>query len=196
MNKKFFYISFIFLLLSVGFGPGLVSAQIASQQEPPPRGIYVGMSTGQIAFVNSQDRQLYGDSLLIGLKAGYDIFRYLSVEAQARFSGHQTSQAVGNPSGIPTSFLAFQGLGVLRGLYPITRRVSLTGELGGGFWMSDPNQRPTTGNRFRAMATGGLGLQYFLRIRGLAMGIDPQLSVIQDFTGPAVQTLVYLRYTF
>jgi hypothetical protein len=197
MRKKDFIRRLCFLGMSVlVLSTGAELSANTLQQEAPPRGIYLGMSTGQLFFTNSRDRQLYGDSLLIGLKAGYDLFPFLTLEAQTRFSGHKTSQATSTPGGIPTSFLAFQGLGMARALYPLTRRVSLTAELGGGFWYSSPNQRPTTRGAYRAMATGGMGVQYFMRIRGLAMGLDPQLSVIQDLEGPAAQLMAYLRYTF
>ncbi|TVQ78641.1 MAG: hypothetical protein EA369_06465 [Bradymonadales bacterium] len=175
-----------------------VSAETrGANQEPPPRGIYLGMTTGPIYFMGASDRRLYGDSWVVGLRAGYDFFPYLGLEAQVRFSGHDTSRQLSEgPDQIPTSFWAIQGLAILRGSYPFTRRLSVSAEVGGGTWYTNPNQNPRLRGSYRLMATGGLGLQYFLRIRSLAMGLDPQLSIVQDLEAPVLQATAYIRYTF
>lgn len=161
-----------------------------------PRGFYTGLYTGMIYFVNSQDRALFGEGWLVGLKAGYDIFKFLQVEARLGFSGHNSSpQGVSNP-GIPRSFMAYQAQGFIRGGYPVMRRLTLTADIGGGLWYTRPNQKANIGTASRGMMTGGLGIQYFIRMRGLSMGLEPSMSVIQDLEGPIATMAGYVRYTF
>lgn len=160
----------------------------------PPRGLYLALSSGQAYFLDSADRGRFKDGWIVGLKAGYDLFKYFSAEAHIKFSGHNTN--VVGQSGIPNSFFAYQLGGTARGNYPVTRRITLFGDLGGGLWYTSPNARQVVGNQARPMGTFGLGVQYFLRIRGLAMGLDPSVSIVKDLSGPIAQLSGFFRYTF
>lgn len=175
--------------------PFVAFSQIEEQPDVR-RGFYTGVSTGSIYFLDESDRRLFKEAWLVGIKAGYDIWKYLAVEAQFKFSGHNTSRAGTANQGIPHSFLTYQGIGLIKVLYPITRRLSVFADVGGGFWHTDPNQKTVIGSATRGMFTGGLGIQYFLRIRGLALGLDPSLSSIRDMNGLVLQTTGYIRYTF
>jgi len=186
--------SVIMLLALAGFSRGLMSQEAVDDTQDVPRGFYVGMSTGQIYFLNQNDRRVFEDAWVVGLRAGYDLIKYLSIEGQFRFSGHDTSTQ--GQSGVPNSFLAYQGLGFLIGNYPVTRRLTLFANAGGGLWYTNPNQKEIVGTAYRGMFTAGLGLQYFLKVKGLAMGLDPSLSIIKDLQGAVLQATGYLRYTF
>lgn len=172
-----------------------LQAQIDDRPDVP-RGLYAGLSTGQIYFVDSSDRRLYDNAWLVGLKVGYDIFKYLSAEAQFKFSGHNTSPAGQVNQGIPSSFFAYQSLLAVKGGYPVLRRLTVFAEFGGGLWYTSPNQKANVGSQSRGMATAGLGLQYFTKMKGIALGIDPSIGLIQDLSGPVAQMTGYLRYTF
>jgi|GEM_PF-3987030 len=188
MSRLFVVFSF-FLFCST-----LLAQENVIDKRDVPRGFYAGLTTGNVYFLDSQDRQIFKDGWLVGVVAGYDVFKYLTLEGQFKFSGHNSSPK--GQAGIPTSFFAYQTAGVIRGGYPITRRITLFADLGGGVWYTNPNQKAVVGNAYRGMLTGGLGIQYFLKIRGLAMGVDPSLSVIRDMKGPVLQATGYLRYTF
>jgi hypothetical protein len=173
----------------------VVSAQVKEEPEPP-RGFYTGITTGGLYFLNPADRRVFKNAMSLGIKVGYDFFKYVSAEAQFRFSGNESSRSGSINAGIPTSFLNYQAYGVLRGLWPITRRLSVFVDAGAGLWHSDPNMKEVIGPASRFSAVGGAGLQYFLRIRGLAMGLDCSLASVRDLNGFVFQPNAYLRYTF
>lgn len=192
-NAGLFFFGFWLWMASLQAAP---SVETIEAQPDVPRGLYVGLYTGMIYFLDQTDRTLFREGWLVGVKAGYDIFKYLQVEARLGFSGHNsTPEGISNP-GIPRSFLAYQAQGFLRGGYPILRRLTLTADLGGGLWYTRPNQKRNVGQQARGMITGGLGVQYFIRMKGLSMGLEPSVSLIQDLQGPLATMSGYVRYTF
>jgi len=186
---KFGLIGLLFL-----FNGRVLGQENVEVQPDVPRGFYLAMTTGQFYFLNGIDRSNYKNGWLVGMKAGYDIFKYVSAEGVFRFSFHDSSQT--SPSDIPNSFVGYQVLGQLRGNYPITRRLTVSGDLGGGVWYTNPNISPNVGQAARSMFTFGGGLQYFLRMKGLVMGMDPSFGVVRDLQGAIFQMTGYLRYTF
>lgn len=183
----------------VGFALALLPITLSAAQEqsafhPPAvrQGFYTGLSTGRTIFTGL-DRSLYKDGWVVGFKVGYDISSYLGTEAIFKLSGHPST--FGTTSGIPSSFFVYQYLLQLKGSYPITQRLHAELGLGGGFFYSSPNQNPLT-NANRAMFYGELGLQYFMRTRGISVGLDPSLSAVQNLKGAVVQLTGFVRYTF
>lgn len=188
MARLFFSLS-LFLVSS-----SLFSLERFEDRQEVKRGIYFGAMTGEFYFLDSADRARYGDAWLVGMKAGYDVLKYLSVEGRFKFSAHSA-----NPVGLqnlPPTFVAYQSQLVVRGGYPVFRRLTLFADVGGGLWISSPNILPTIGNAMRPMATFGLGFQYFTKMRGLTVGLEPNIGVIRDLNGPIAQLQGHLRYTF
>lgn len=183
-----------FLSLLILFTANTYAQENVEVQPDVPRGIYTAISTGQFYFLNPVDRSNFKPGWLVGFKAGYDIFKYVSAEGIFRFSFHDSSQT--SPSDIPHSFVGYQLLGNLRGNYPVTRRLTLNGDIGGGVWYTNPNIKPNIGQAARSMFTFGGGVQYFLRMKGLVMGLDPSFGVVRDLEGLVFQMTGYLRYTF
>lgn len=183
------------LIFGVFLSASALQAQVKEQPEPP-RGFYVGMMTGGVYFMDSSDRRLFKDAMSLGFRLGYDVFKYLSFETQFRFSGNSSSLSGSGDEGIPKTFVNYQALGVLRALWPISRRFSGFFDAGAGLWYSNPNMKAVIGQAARISFMGGAGLQYFLRIRGLAMGADVSLASVRDLKGLVLQPNVYLRYTF
>lgn len=187
--------AFVFLFVMASLSGFSIAAQDYIEATPDvPRGFYAGLTTGRLYFLNENDRQVFEDAWLVGFKLGYDVWKYIGFETQLRFSGINASPQ--GESGVPESFLSYQLIANARGLYPVTRRVSLVGELGGGFWYTAPNQKANVGTQSRGMFVMGTGVQYFLKMKGFAMGIDPSLSAIQDLKGLVLQMTGYVRYTF
>ncbi len=161
-----------------------------------PRGLYMGIGGGYWYFTDSDDRFLFGDAWVTSLKLGYDIFKYLGVEVQYRFSGHQNSSAGVASRTIPQSHWSHQVLGIVRGMYPISRRWTVSLDAGGGLWLTRPNIKPTITQDARGLGTVGLGVQYFTRITGVVIGLDPTASLGTDLNSPVIQASGYIRYTF
>lgn len=157
------------------------------------KGFYTGLTSGRL-FYTGQDRSLYRDGWVVGFRAGYDILKYLGIEGQFRFSAHSATTGT-VLTNIPLSFFNYQVLGALRGAYPITQRLYVQAAAGGGLFLSSPNQNRNSNNS-RGMFYGELGLEYFMRSRGISVGIDPSLSGVKDLKGAIVQATGFLRYTF
>ncbi len=157
------------------------------------KGFYTGLSTGRL-FFTGDDRSLYRDGWVVGFKAGYDIIKYLGAEVLVKFSGHSSTTGT-RLVNIPLSFFAYQLIGQVRGSYPITNRLYAELGLGGGLFMSDPNQNRNSSSN-RLMFYGEMGFEYFMRSRGISVGLDPSIAVIKDLKSAVIQTTGFLRYTF
>jgi hypothetical protein len=157
------------------------------------KGFYTGLSTGRTVFTGL-DRSLYKDGWVVGFKLGYDIFSYLGAEAVFKLSGHPSTLGT-TSAAIPKSFFVYQYLLQLKGNYPITQRLHVELGAGSGFFYSSPNQNALT-NANRAMFYGELGLQYFMRTRGISVGLDPSFSAVQNLKGAVIQLTGFVRYTF
>lgn len=158
------------------------------------QGLYAAISAGQLIFTGT-DRLNYKDGYVVGLKAGYDVMKYLGAELVFKFSGHDAStNAVSQ--GRPTSFFVYQYLAQLKGAYPLTQRFHLDAGIGGGLWSSNKNMSPRIGQANKGIFYGELGCEYFFRTRGLSMGVDPSFGTVVDLKGVVVQLTGFLRYTF
>ena len=167
-----------------------------NDQTDVPRGWYSGLITGKWFFLNRDDRSLYGDGWLVGVKFGYDILKYLAIEAQYKASAHNNAPKGAAENPIPETYWGHQLQLMVRGCLPVTKRWTFSLDGGGGIWYSRPNIKPNISEPSRYMASFGLGVQYFTRVRGTVIGIDPAISFLGDMKGPAVQATGYLRYTF
>jgi hypothetical protein len=157
------------------------------------QGFYTGLSTGRTIFTGL-DRSLYKDGWVVGFKLGYDIWSYLGAEFVFKLSGHPSTLGTISLS-IPKSFFVYQYLTQLKGNYPITQRLHLELGVGGGFFISSPNLNALT-NGSRAMFYGEFGLQYFMRTRGISVGLDPSVAGVQNLKGAVIQLTGFVRYTF
>lgn len=157
-------------------------------------GFYTSLETGQL-FFSGNDRLNFKDGWLVGLKLGYDIWKYTGIEFVTKFSGHDSTNA-GRSSGRPTSFFVYQFLGQLKGAFPLTQRFHLEGGVGGGMWTSNKNMFPSGGSATKGIFYGELGCEYFFRTRGISMGINPSVGGVQGLKSAVVQLTGFLRYTF
>jgi len=157
-------------------------------------GFYSGITTGAL-FYTAGDRSLFEDGWVVGFKAGYDFIKYVGVEGMFKFSAHDSR--FGSPAqGTPFSFMVYQYIAQLKGHYPITSRLRIEFGAGGGAFDSHPNQKRTVGDGMRGMGYGEFGVQYFTRIRGLSIGLDPSVAGVQNLKGAVVQATGFVRYTF
>jgi len=203
--KSFWVFSFLVLSLSSN---ALFAQEVSNERTPSnpeisftdqadvPRGFYMGITGGYWYFLNDEDRSTYGDAWVTGIKFGYDILKYLAVELQYRWSAHQDAQRGVAARTVPGSHWSHQAQLMLRGAYPISRRWTVSLEGGGGLWLTRPNIKPTISQDGRGIGTGGLGVQYFTKIKGVVIGMDPSMSIAQDLAGPILQVTGYVRYTF
>jgi hypothetical protein len=176
----------------------LSSASYAAQELLHPgaerTGLYTSLETGQLFFTGN-DRLNYRDGWLVGLKLGYDIWKYTGVEFVTKFSGHD-STVKGKAEGRPTSFFVYQFLGQLKGAYPLTQRFHLEGGVGGGIWHSNSSMLPNVGDASKGIFYGEMGCEYFFRTRGMSMGMNPSIGGVQDLKSAVIQLTAFLRYTF
>lgn len=185
---------FLGLILSFGVTPLLAEEGKVLYPGATGEGFYAGIQSGML-FYSGTDRSLYRDGALVGLKVGYSLFRWLSLETMFKFSGHNTtlgSQRVGAPK----SFGVYQTLAQVKGGIPLWNRWQIGAGAGGGFFISSPNQRATAGTSSRVMGYGEINVEYFLRTRGLSLSIDPSLALVRDLKGPVIQFTGSLRYIF
>lgn len=189
--KKLILITFVCLL-------GSFSTSFANKKTLHPGahkvGFYSGISTGRV-FYSGADRSLFKDGWVTGLKFGYDFIKYLGVEGIFKFSGHDAATGT-QQTGIPKSFFVYQYILQAKGSFPVMRRLYLNMGLGGGIWQSSPNQKSTVGGASRSMLYGDLGVEYFMRTRGLSVGLDPSWAAVKDLKGLVFQMTGFLRYTF
>lgn len=173
----------------------LFAAEDHSAFHPPAvrQGFYTGLSTGR-TFFTAGDRTSYKDGWVVGFKLGYDLWDYLGAEAVFKLSGHPSSFETTSQY-IPKSFFAYQYLLQLKGSYPITQRLHAELGLGGGFFYTSPNLN-SLNQVNRAMFYSEMGLQYFMRTRGISVGLDPSISGVQNLKGAVVQLTGFVRYTF
>ena len=131
---------------------------------------------------------------LVGLKSGYDIWKYFGIEGQFKVSGHDTTigSTVGN---IPFSFFAYQLVVQFKGMYPITDRLHIEGGLGGGLFYSSPNFNSNF-SATRGSVYGEFGIEYFMRSRGISVGLDPSFTIVTDLKSAVIQATGFVRYTF
>ncbi len=156
-------------------------------------GFYAGLSTGKIFFTGS-DRQLYTDAWVVGLKAGYDLFQYFGFELQLKYSAHDTTLLAPSAT-TPTAFTALQLIGAGKVAYPVLRRLKLGITAGGGFFYSTPSMQSIQ-SQARAMGYGSLDIEYFMRIKGMSIGLDPSIALVQNLQSAIIQTTGFVRYTF
>jgi len=156
-------------------------------------GFYTALTTGQLYFTGN-DRRLYHDAWVVGIKAGYDILQYLGAEAQMRFSGHDSTLTTASAT-VPTGFNVFQLLIGAKGGYPVLKRLKLSLSGGGGFFYTTPNLQKTT-NATRALGYASFEMEYAMRIKGMSMGLDPSISLVKDLKSVIIQATGFVRYTF
>jgi hypothetical protein len=172
----------------------LFAAEETTYQQIERNGLYTGMTTGYLYYTGN-DRLLYQDNWVVGLKAGYQIFRYVAVEALFKFSAHQAN-VISPTQGIPNSFFTYQTILQAKGSWHLTDRVRLNVGGGAGFFSTSPNQKSAVGGSMRPMGYGEVGAEYFLKMKGFSLGLDPSIAGVRDLKAPVVQLTGFIRYTF
>jgi len=193
MAKNFYYFLVVCLFLTA---PIFGAEEEVGQFAPGAKkvGFYAAIGTGRFFFTDA-DRAEFADGWIVGLKVGYDIMKYVGIEGIFRTSGHESNLRTVSVGTNP-SFFGYQFGGLAKGAYPITRRLFVGGGLGGGIWFSNPNQKPTRGSNSRGMFMAEFDLEYYLRTRGLSVGIDPSIAAIQDLKSVSIQLTGFIRHTF
>jgi hypothetical protein len=157
------------------------------------QGLYSALELGGL-FMLGLDRE-FSNGWVVGVKAGYDVFRTFGFEGFLRFSGHESNNLTVT-SGVTPTFFAYQVGGLLKGAYPVTRRLFVGAALGGGVFITNPNSKPTRTSATHGMFTAELNAEYFMRTRGISFGLNPSISGIQNHKSAILQASSYLRYSF
>lgn len=157
------------------------------------KGFYSGLSTGKLFFLGN-DRSLYNEGWVVGFKLGYDIFQYMGIEAVYKLSGHESNIGSTQKS-LAKTFFVHQIIAQLKGSYPITKRLHVDLGLGGGLFESQPNFN-SNADVHRTMFYGELDIEYFMRSRGISIGLDPSLAFVRGMNSAVLQTTGFVRYTF
>ncbi len=198
--RYFSFISLLLVLTSSFFSQSnLRAAEEISESggafHPPAirQGFYTGLSTGKLYFTGN-DRSLYKEGWVVGFKFGYDIMKYLGAEAIYKLSGH-TSTSGTAVSTLAKGFFVHQLILQGKGSYPVTQRLHVSLGLGGGLFESSPNFNKN-GDVHRTMFYGELGALYFMRTRGISIGIDPSFAAVRNLNSVVLQATGFVRYTF
>ncbi len=157
-------------------------------------GFYAAIGTGKF-FFSGLDRQQYSDGWIVAFKAGYDFIKYMGLELQFKMTAHESNVRTVNANVNPT-FFGYQYNGLVKGAYPITKRLYVGGGIGGGVWQTDPNFQPNRGSSSRGLFVAELNLEYFLRNKGLSIGMDPSVGGIANIQSAVYQFSGYIRHTF
>jgi hypothetical protein len=193
MNFKSWLLSLIFVLTS--WNSSVFAAEEVGQFASGARkqGLYSALELGGL-FMLGLDRE-FSNGWVVGVKAGYDVFRTFGFEGFLRFSGHESNNLTVT-SGVTPTFFAYQVGGLFKGAYPITRRLFVGAGVGGGAFITHPNSKPTRTSATHGMFTAEVSAEYFMRTRGISLGLNPSISGIQNHKSAVLQASSYLRYSF
>jgi hypothetical protein len=178
-------------------------AQVISEAPPPPwpdpkkfaKGPFASGEVGALVFFGRAGRYA-SPGPAFGLRLGYDIFRWLDVQAHVMGSSHDATTPP------PTSGQSVQMLlyaGEVR-LKLAIRRFQLFAEGGAGGMQVTSNVldqvRVTDGNTFSLAVVAGLGLDYHTLNRHFSVGLGADYVWLQAFNNTSSLSVdAYLRYT-
>ncbi|HVR64901.1 MAG TPA: outer membrane beta-barrel protein [Polyangia bacterium] len=160
------------------------------------RGLYTEGEIGALIFFGAAGDRI-GPGVALGARVGYDVARWLALQAHAIGSTHETKFA-----GMPQAGQIIQ-------LYQATAELKLTIRIvqtsiflegGGGLARLSTNLLETVGDsgqRNGLTAGGGAGIDYHSLSRHFSVGVRGGYFWLRDIKGSAqVTATAYLRYTF
>ncbi len=172
-----------------------------AQPYPDPdkfaRGLFVDAEAGTAVFVGNASGIRPGAAL--GLRFGYELFRWAAVQLHGFGSSHATDFP-----GLPQTdqlLQLLQGTAELRLSVPL-RQWSLSGVFGGGMGRFSTNLLGTTnlapaGARLTPVYGGGLAVDYHTASRHFSFGLQAGFSRLTRVqTTGVIGSAIYLRYTF
>jgi len=191
MLKRFLVLIFVVL----GVCQSSFAAEEVGQFTPGARkqGLYTALELGGL-FFSGFDRE-FSNGWVVGVKAGYDIFRMLGLEGYLRFSGHQSNNWT-QTSGVTPTFFIYQTGALLKFAYPITRRFFVGIGAGGGVFVTRPNHKIGRTSGVHGMASGEGSIEYFTRTRGISFGLSSSISGVETHKSAVIQAATYMRYSF
>ena len=160
-------------------------------------GLFVDAEAGATMFLGNASGIRPGPGL--GLRAGYEIFRWVAVQLHGFGSSHATDFPGLPQTGQLVQLL--QGTAELRLTVPL-RQWSLSGMFGGGVGRFSTDLLGTTslapeGARLTPLYGGGLAVDYHTASRHFSFGLQAGFGKLTriDTTG-VIGTALYLRYGF
>lgn len=179
---------------------GQVTDAPAPQLFPDPSkfsyGMYTAGEVGGVTVLGPLHAHL-GPGWGLGLAVGYDVTRWLAIEARGLGSTHTTHFSDGPQDG--ELLQLYQGLGALR-LSLRHRSLALSASAEGGVLHTSTNVLATAGlndQRTSLVYGGGLGVEYHTLSRHFAVGLRGSYAQARglDHTQLLVTT-AFLRYAF
>jgi hypothetical protein len=189
------------VLLAAGAARAQVMGEPVNPYPDPEkfaRGLYVEAEAGAALFIGEARRSL-GPGATLGLRFGYDVFRWVAVQLHGAGSSHATDFGGQPQSGQLLQFML--GTGELKLTIPL-RRWSLSGTVGGGMGRFSTNLLGTIGfappeARLTPLYGGGLGVDYHTASRHFSFGLTAGFSrLTRVYTSGVMSSALYLRYTF
>ncbi len=179
----------------------MAHAQVVTEQAPPKfpdpkkfaKGFFLSGEIGATTYFGKLGKAA-SPGLSFGVRTGYDIFRYLSIEV--RVSG-QSSSATTPPPVLGQTFQLFLYGGDIRVTLPI-KQVSLSLEGGAalGHLSSNVLQPIGINRKLGLVALGGVVIDYHTLNRHFSVGLAADYLYLHHFgRAHGLQTVAYLRYT-
>jgi hypothetical protein len=180
------------------------SAQVIGEPANPypdpakfARGLYVDAEAGAAMFLGQADGIRPGAAM--GLRFGYEVFRWAAVQLHGFGSSHATDFP-----GLPQTaqlLQLLQGTAELKLSVPL-RQWSISGVAGVGMGRFSTNLLGTTnlappGARLTPLYGGGLGVDYHTASRHFSFGLHTTFTKLTRIrTTGVIGSALYLRYTF
>lgn len=189
----------------LALAPLRTHAQVTEEPEAPypdpaklARGLFADAEAGTLMFVGTA-REPLGFGTALGVRLGYDVFRWAAVQAHAFASSHRTR--FGDAPQAGQLLQLYQAAAELKLTVPLGAW-SLSAFGGAGFAWLSTNLLGTTALTApdlerTPLLLGGLGLDYHTMSRHFSFGFAPtfvRYSKVRT-TGAVLATL-YVRYTF
>ena len=184
-------------------GAGSARAQVISEQAPPrfpdpkhfARGFYAQGELGALTYLGRAGKYA-GPGAAFGVKLGYDVLRWLSV--QAHVMGASAEAKIPGPNeGQSFQTLVYGGEAHLQAQI---RRVGLYAEAGAACAQIASNvldaANVTNGHRFTVAAVAGGGVDYHTLNRHFSFGIGADYLFLAKFDkSHAISAQAFLKYT-
>jgi hypothetical protein len=179
-------------------------AQVVTEPAPPPwpdpkkfaKGPFASGEIGALVFFGRAGRYAAAGPVF-GVRLGWDIFRWLDVQAHIAGSSHDAQTP---PPTFGQSFQTLMYTGEVRLKIQI-RRFQIFGEGGAGLGQITSNVLDqvgvTDGNQFTLLVIAGLGLDYHTLNRHFSVGLGADYLFLADWHQQSSLTAqAYLRYTY
>jgi hypothetical protein len=200
VKRAFLLLTFLFVVpLS-----GSARAQVLTEPAPPPwpdpkkfaKGPFVSGEIGALFFFGRAGRYSSAGPVL-GVRVGWDIFRWLDVQTHITGSSHDAETP---PPTFGQSFQTLMYTGEVR-LKLQLRRFQIFGEGGAGLGQITSNVLDqvgvTDGNQFTLVVIAGGGLDYHTLNRHFSVGLGADYLFLSNWHQTSSLTAqAYLRYTY